>query len=156
MRVSWLVSWKDHWLGGSGSPLFKKRKRKLTTKKRKPMPDLDSPSPPHRRVMHNHTSRLLFAHSVFIISHFELSASSPSPPTTLYVLLWPLIMIIQTPGLVEFDLVRPVSHNILLLSGQQPGHCQICLFVAWALCLSLCTAFSLLMATWQQLIPKLA
>lgn len=44
------------------------------------MPDLDSPSPPHRRVMHNHTSRLLFAHSVFIISHFELSASSPSPP----------------------------------------------------------------------------
>ncbi len=48
-------------------------------------------------------------------------------------------MIIQTPDLVEFDFVCPVSHNSLVLSGQHANACSVCL---WPL---FCTMSSVLL-----------
>lgn len=78
--------------------------------------------------MHNHTSQLLFVRSGFIISHFEMAAKfSPTHPPSSARPPRPPIMIIQTPGSVEFDFVCPVSHNSLLLSGQHANDCSVCL-----------------------------
>lgn len=85
--VSWLVTWKDppslRKAVSKAACLLFKQEKKMTTKERKPMPDLDSSS---RLVMHHHTSRLLF-----IISQIKPAAKfSPTPPR-------PPIMIIPFP-----------------------------------------------------------
>lgn len=98
-------------------------KRKLTTKKRKLMPDLDSSSwllSQLRGVMHNHTSRLLFERSGFIISHFELAAKfSPTAVASNYDN--------SNSRLGGIWLCLPDSPNSLLLSGRHANHYSVCL-----------------------------